>query len=161
MSYNHHTKYRFYIKKYPQGSTTFPQVDLEEYFDCYYKSFSGNQQTKAKNVYEESYAEHNGSRIWTPDVADIAYDTSDITLTLVWKSNADYAVLDGEDKFFQYVTAQKIEYHDTFRPNRYWQLCLIEAPELSQELLHGGQQYRVVKYKFKNFGGKYYKTSQI
>lgn len=161
MSYKHHTKYRFYIQKYTQGTTTFPQVDLEEYFNCYYKSFSGNKQTKAKNVYEENYAERSGSRLWTPAVEDIAYDTSDVTLELVWKSNEDYAVLEDEQAFFDYVTAQKLEYHDTFRPDRYWQLCLIEAPEVSQELLHGGLQYRVVKYKFKNFGGKYYTTSQI
>jgi hypothetical protein len=161
MSYKHHTKYRFYIHKYPQGSTTFPVIDLEEHFNCYYKSFSGNKPTKAMNVYEEKFAEKSGSNLWVPSVDDIAYDTSDITLTLVWKSNAEYAVLEDEQAFFDYVTAQKIEYHDTFRPDRYWQLCLIDAPEVSDEILHGKQQYRVVKYKFRNFGGKFYPTSQI
>ena len=161
MSYKHHTKYRFYIQKYPQGDTTFPMLDLEEHFNCYYKSFSGNKPTKVVNVYEEKFAEKSGSNLWVPDVADIAYDTSDITLTLVWKSNEEYAVLEDEQAFFYYVTAQKLEYHDTFRPDRYWQLCLIDAPDDGEELLHGGLQYRVVKYKFRNFGGKFYPTSQI
>lgn len=161
MARTHHTKYRFYIQKYTQNGVTFPAIDIEERFGCFYKSFTGNKPTKVQNIYEETFTEHSGSRLWIPEPSELAYAPSDVILELYWLSNEDYKVLESEQEFFDYVTGQKIEYHDTFRPNRYWQLCLIEAPDDATELLYGKQQYRGVKYKFRNFGGKYFTTSQI
>lgn len=162
MAYQHSTPYRFYIQRYAQGDTKFPQVDIEEYFNCHYKAMGNNNQTAVKNFYEEKFAELSGSRLWLPHNPEyLAFDTSELTLELLFKSNKNYEVLEDEKRFLEYITGKRFEYHDTFRPNRYWQLTFVTAPETKGEVLYGGQQYRWVAYKLKNWGGKYYTESQI
>lgn len=155
-------QYKFYIQKYKEGDTTYPVVDIEDYFNCRYQSMTGNNQTAVTNFYEEKFAEKSGSKLWLPENSeDIAFDTSELTLTLLFESNEDYEVLEDEKRFLAYVTAKRFEYHDTFRPDRYWQLTFLSAPETKEEILYGGHQYRLVAFKMKNWGGKYYTTSQI
>lgn len=162
MSFIHSTKYRFYIQRYPEGTTKYNVLDIEESFDCHYKAMGNNAQPAVKNFYEEKFAEQNGSKIWLPQSpSDVAFDTSELTLELLFKSNRDYEVLHNEQRFLDYITARRFEYHDTFRPDRYWQLTFVSAPETKGEILYGGQQYRWVAFKLKNWGGKYYTTSQI
>lgn len=151
--------YNFYIQKYPQGTTKFPLINIEEYFNCHYVRCSNNNQTKVQNSYEEIFVEKSGANIWLAD--EPAFAPSDITLELLFKSNKDYEVLEDEQKFIDYITNNKFEYHDTFRPNRFWQLTFIEAPDTKGEILYGGQQYRHVAFKMRNWGGKFYKESQI
>lgn len=162
MAFEHSTPYRFYIQRYPEGLTKFPVVDIEEMFNCHYKAMTANNQTEVRNFYEEEYAEKSGSRIWLPSANDeIAFKTSDLTLELLFKSNRNYEVLEDEKCFLDYITAKRFEYHDTFRPNRYWQLTFVAAPETAEEILYGDRQYRLVSFKLKNWGGKYYTESQI
>lgn len=152
-------QYKFYIQRYPEGGKVFPVVDIEAYFHCRYQSMTGNSQTAVTNFYEEKFPELSGSRLYLPE--DIAFDTSDLTLNLLFESNEDYEVLEDERKFLAYITAKRIEYHDTFRPDRYWQLTFVAAPETKEEILYGNRQYRLVAFKLKNWGGKYYETSQL
>lgn len=155
-------QYKFYIQRYKEGDTSYPLVEIESYFNCHYQSMTGNNQTNVKNFYEENFAEKSGSRLWLPsDPEDIAFDTSELTLNLLFESNEDYEVLEDEKRFLDYITAKRFEYHDTFRPDRYWQLTFVSAPETKEEILYGGRQYRLVAFKLKNWGGKYYTTSQI
>lgn len=162
MAFQHSTPYRFYIQRYPEGLQVFQPVDIEESFNCHYKAMTDNGQTAVKNFYEEEYAEKSGSRIWLPkNSSDIAFKSSELTLELLFKSNKNYEVLEDEQHFLNYITGKRFEYHDTFRPNRYWQLTFVSAPETKGELLYGGQQYRWVAYKLKNWGGKYYNESQL
>lgn len=152
-------KYHFYIQRYPEGTTKFNAVDIESYFSCLYVRLEGANLPEVKNVYEEEFPEKSGSNIWLPD--EVAYKSSDLTLELLFKSNVDYQVLQDEKSFLDYITGKKFEYHDTFRPNRYWQLTFTSTPELKSEKIHGDQQYRHVAFKLRNWGGKYYTTSQI
>lgn len=161
MAWTHPTKYRHYIRKYPQGSNTFSEIDIEETFRCRFQKMTNACQTDVKNIYEEDYSEQNGSRIWVPSVEDLAYKTSEISLYLRWRSDECGDVQEWSDKFFNYVTGQKLEYHDTLRPNRYWQLVFEKAPDVQTEILNNSPQYLIVKYTFKNWGGKFYSTSQI
>lgn len=156
-------KYEFYIQRYPDSkSTSYPVINIESFFNAHYKAMTKNEQPAVKNFYEEDFAEKSGSKIWLPDnTEDLAFSTSELTLELLFKSNANYEVLNDEKKFLDYITGKKFEYHDTFRPNRYWQLTLVAAPETKGEILYGGHQYRWVAYKLKNWGGKYYTTSQL
>lgn len=164
----HSTQYRFYLQKYPQknpngivdSTITFPKVDIEEHFKCYYVAFGGSNIPAIKNIYEEDFAERDGVRIWTPDKSELAVSASDITLELLWKSNKQYEVLENERAFYDYVAGQKLEYSDTFR-NLHWQLVLKDSPDTKGEKLYGGQQYRWVSYKFRNFGGKPTKESKL
>lgn len=157
----HSTKYRFYIQRYDLNGMKGPVVDIESEFNCLYQSMTGNNQKAVKNVYEEDFAEASGVNILLPETSDIAYQASDMSLCLLFKSNEDYKVLEDEERFLEYITAQKFEYHDTFRPNRYWQLTFISEPNTKGEILHGGQQYRWVEFPMRNWGGGYYKTSQL
>lgn len=152
------TKYRFYIQAYDD---TQPR-DIETYFNCHYQAMTGNNQTSVKTYYEEDYAEHHGTRLWLPkNPEDIAFSASDITLCLLFKSNKDYEVLEDEKRFLAYITGKRFEYHDTFRPNRYWQLTFVSEPETKGEILYGNRQYRWVGFKMRNWGGTFYTHSQI
>lgn len=155
----HSTKYRHYIKKYPQGNTSFQQIDIEEQFKCRFQKMSNATQTGAKNVYIEDYAEHNGARIFVPTV--IVYESSEIDLYLRWRSDECDDVLIESDNFFNYISGHKFEYHDTFRPNRYWQFVLKKAPAVQTEILNSDIQYLIIKYTLTNWGGKPYATSQL
>lgn len=157
----HPTQYRFYLQKYPQGDTTFDVEDVEQLFKCRYVKMVGNTHTDAKNIYAEDYAEANGSRVWTPAADDVVYKSSEISLYLRWRSDECESVLDWSDKFFEYVSGQKLEWHDTFRPDRYLQLVLEKAPEIQTEILNCKPNYLIVKYIFNNFGGKIYRESQL
>lgn len=161
MAWNHSTQFRHYITKYPQNGEAFDKVDIEEFFKCRYVSLSNAIQTSVKNTYTESFAEHDGTRVWTPSYTDLAYNTSEMTLCLRWRSDECGDVQEWSDKFFQYVTGQKIQYNDTFRPNKYWQLLMTNAPTIMAEKLFGDLQYRFVNFKFTNWGGRCFSSSQI
>lgn len=159
MAWSHSTQYRHYLRKYPQGDTVFPEIDIEEYFKCRYVSLENAEHTSAKTVYTEDYAEHDGIRVWTSP--DIAYNASELTLTLRWRQEECGNVQEWSEKFFEYISAQKFQFHDTFRPDKYWQFILIDAPTIKNERLYGDQQYRFISYKLKNFGGRPFKQSQL
>lgn len=159
--YIHPTEYRFYLQKYPQGNTSFEEIDVEEYFKCRYVKMTGNSPTEVKNTYSEDFVEVSGKKVWTPPVDDLAYKPSEIKLSLRWRSDICEDVHVWSQKFFNYVTGQKIEWNDTFRPGRYWQLILEKAPEVTTEILYTDPKYLIVEYTFTNFGGKYYSESQL
>lgn len=157
MAWQHPTEYRHYLRKYPQGDTTFDEIDIEETFKCRFQKMSNATQTDVKNIYEESYAEKSGSRLFCPPVDDLAYNTSEIALYLRWRSDECDDVLYWSDKFFKYITGQRFEYHDTFRPNRYWQFVMEKAPSAETDT----PQYLIIKYTLKNWAGEFFETSQL
>lgn len=159
MAWNHHTPYRFYIQLYPQNGVKQPVWDVEESFACRYVKMTNNAPTDVKNTYSEDFPEADGSRIWLPP--QLTYKSSEITLYLRWRSEECGNVLLAERIFREAITGQKLEWHDTFRPNRYWQLVLEKAPEFQTEILNRDKQYIIVAYKFTNFGGKCYDKSQL
>ena len=112
-----------------------------------------------KNTYTEDYAEQNGLRLWTPKPDDIRFKENDVTIKLRFRSEECGDVIAARDAFYNYVAGKKLEWYDTFR-KKYLQLCLIEAPTIEYEKLTGSQ-YCVMSYKFKNFGGKPYTSSQL
>ena len=122
---------------------------------------TGNAPTDVKNTYSEDFAEKNGKKVWTPQPSDLAYSSSEISLYLRWRSDECGNVQEWSEKFFEYVTGQKLEWHDTFRPNRYWQLLLEKAPSVETEILSNKPNYMIVKYTFTNFGGRFYNQSQL
>ena len=64
------------------------------------------------------------------------------------------------DAFFEYISGKKLEYSDTFR-NKYFELICTAEPTIKAENLKGVIKYRFITYKFTNFGGKPFKTSQL
>lgn len=151
--WQHHTKYRFKIQKYPQGTTTFPIVDIEQKFKCRFQKMTGNAPAGVKNVYFEDFAERSGKKAWTPEVEDLAYESSEVSLYLRWRSDECDDVRANADDFYEYVVGQKLEWFDTLR-NRYLQLVLDKAPSVETEILDRKPNYLIMKYTFTNFGGK-------
>lgn len=158
-TWQHPTSYRFYIQLYPENGTTSLRRDVESYFKCRFMSMQGVDGGGVKNTYTEDYAEQNGLRLWAPKPADIRFKDNDVTIKLRFRSEECGNVIDARDNFYNYVAGRKLEWYDTFR-TKYLELCLIEAPTIEYEKLIGNQ-YCVMVYKFKNFGGKAYSTSQL
>ena len=164
--------YKFYIQRYSRKhynkeTSQYDKedigelIDIEEQFKCKYVKFEGLSETgKVKNIYTETYAETEELRMYIPD--EVLYDNTDMSLTLLFSpySENDSDVQDNERAFFEYVSGNKIEYHDTFR-NRYVSLLLINKPEVVGEVLYGGSRYREVKYTFKNIYGRSFATPKI
>ena len=164
--------YKFYIQRYSRKhynkeTSQYDKedigelIDIEEHFKCKYVKFEGLSETgKVKNIYTETYAETEELRVYIPD--EVLYENTDLSLTLLFAPDTenDSDVQDNERAFFEYVSGNKIEYHDTFR-NRYVSLLLINKPEVVGEVLYGGSRYREVKYTFKNIYGRSFETSKI
>ena len=164
--------YKFYIQRYSRKhwnkeTSQYDKedigelIDIEEQFKCKYVKFEGLSETgKVKNIYTETYAETEELRMYIPE--EVLYDNTDMSLTLLFAPDTenDSDVQDNERAFFEYVSGNKIEYHDTFR-NRYVSLLLINKPEVVGEVLYGGSRYREVKYTFKNIYGRSFATSKI
>lgn len=159
--WQHHTPFRFYLQKYPQDGTTFPVIDIEAQFKCRYVSLENAVLPAVKNTYMEDFAERGGRKVWTPKPNKLAYDTSELALTLRWRSDECGDVQKCSDDLINYITGQKIEYHDTFRPDKYWQLIMTAAPAIKAEQLHGALQFRYMQLKLTNWAGKSYTESQI
>lgn len=160
-------EYRFYIQRYEQSvwnaSTKEYEteeggelIDIEEFFHCKYVKLEGlSENGKIRNIYMESFAEEESSRLHIPK--DILHESTNVALTLLFPivNNNVYDVQDNERAFYDYVKGRKIEYNDTFR-NRYATLILIDKPEMVSEVLYGESRYRQVRYTFKNIYGKSY-----
>lgn len=159
--WNHHTPYRFFLQKYPQEDSHFNMLDVEETFKCRYVKMTNNAPTDVKNIYTEDFCEMDGSKVWIPYPTDLTYKSSEISLYLRWRSDECGDVHEWSQKFFDYVSGQKIEWHDTFRPNRFWQLILEKAPSVETEILSSNPKYLIMKYTFNNFGGQYYRISKF
>lgn len=157
MIYIHPTQYRHYVRKYPKGTTVYPQIDIEQVFQCRFVEMSGADNLSVKSVYTEDYAGHDGLRVWNSDTP--VYKGGDISITLRWRSDECDDVLERSDAFFKYISGQKLEYNDTFRPNKYWQLICSASPTVEAENLSSAIKYRFITYKFTNFGGKPTSTS--
>lgn len=161
MDWQHPTKYRHYIQKFPQGNTSFEKIDLEEAFKCRFQKLTNAVQTDVKNIYTEDFAEHSGVKVFTPPVSDLAYNASEIVLCLRWRTEECGDVIYWSDKFFDYITGQKFQYNDTLTPNRYWQLIMEKAPSIETKLPNGDPRYLIMKYTLRNWAGKFFTESQL
>ena len=156
--FNHPTIYRHYLKKYPKGNTVFQKVDIEEEFQCRFVRMEGADAISVKNHYEEDYSTNNGLRVWSGDTP--VYKGGDVSITLRWRSDECGDVIAKSDAFFEYISGKKLEYSDTFR-NKYFELICIAEPTIKAENLKSAVKYRFITYKFTNFGGKPFTTSQL
>lgn len=156
--YVHPTKYRHYIRLYPKGTDLPFKIDIEEWFRCRFVSMTGTDAQSVKNVYTEDYNDHDGLRIWVGDTP--VYKGGDVSITLRWRSDECDDVIAKSDEFFEYISGKRIEYSDTLR-NKYFELICTAEPTVKAENLIGPVKYRFITYKFTNFGGKPFNTSQL
>mgnify|MGYP003445799806 FL=1 len=126
--------YKFYIQKYPQGSTTFSKVDMESTFGCIYRSLTKSQDRTIKNIYTEDFPESSKARVYVPAPSELAYENNTCVLSVLFHA-AD--ALSRAETLRDYIGGQKLEFSDNFR-NRYIQL-LPQKYEVSQEILYKGR----------------------
>lgn len=150
--------YKFYIQKYPQGSTTFAQEDIEATYNCVYKQFKDFAfDGEISNVYTESFTEHSGVRTYIPSKEDLAFKEYDCKLQLLFKKATCQADV---RRFYEAYRGQQCEYHDTFR-NRFCTLLMTKQPTISQEKLYSDTPYQLIEFTFTNIHGTTFTTSQI
>lgn len=159
MAWTHPTEYRHYIQLYPRNGKDYAETDLEMAFQCRYVSLENAVTPSAKSVYAEDYAEHDGQRVYASP--DVVHNASELTLTLRWRSDECGDVQEWSQRFIDYALGRKFQYHDSLRPDKYWQFVFKDAPTVKAERLYGDLQYRFLSFKLSNFGGKPYKESQL
>lgn len=150
--------YHFYLQKYPQGYTSFPQEDVEAEYKCIYKQFKelvfdGDIQ----NVYTEKFVENNGVKTYIPSPGNLSYKDYECTLQLLFPRATCQS---DSERFYKTYRGQLCEYHDTFR-NKYVTLLMIKRPKIQQEKLYTGTPYQLVEFTFTNTKGTTFTTSQI
>lgn len=148
----------FYIQKYPQGTTTFAQENIETKYNCIYKQFTDLVfDGDIQNAYTETFSEHSGVRTYIPDPEDLAFKEYECKLQLLF--NRKTCQTDSET-FYKAFRGQLVEYHDTFR-NKYATLLMIKRPTIQQEKLYSATPYQLVEFTFTNVKGKTFTESQI
>lgn len=148
----------FYIQKYPQGTTTFAQENIETKYNCIYKQFTDLVfDGDIQNAYIETFSEHSGVRTYIPDPEDLAFKEYECKLQLLF--NRKTCQTDSET-FYKAFRGQLVEYHDTFR-NKYATLLMIKRPTIQQEKLYSATPYQLVEFTFTNVKGKTFTTSQM
>lgn len=149
---------KFYMQKYPQGTTTFEQEDIEVKYKCIYKQFKDLAfDGDIQNIYTETYVEHNGTRTYIPDPDDLAFSEYECKLQMLF--NRASCQTDSE-RFYKAYRGQLCEYSDTFR-NKYATLLMIKRPTVQQERLYSETPYQLVEFTFTNVKGTTFSTSQI
>lgn len=150
--------YYFYMQKYPQGTTTFAQEDIEKEYNCIYKQFKDfTFDGEIKNVYSEDFVEVSGDRVYIPSPEDLAYKSYDCKLQLLFNRKTCQA---DSRAFYEAYRGVKCEYHDTFR-NKFVTLLMTKQPTISQEKLYSDTPYQLVEFTFTNILGTTFTTSQI
>lgn len=149
---------KFYMQKYPQGTTTFAQEDIETKYNCIYKQFTDLVfDGDIQNAYVETFSEHSGVRTYIPDPEDLALKEYECKLQLLF--NRKTCQTDSET-FYKAYRGQLCEYHDTFR-NKYATLLMIKRPTVQQEKLYSNTPYQLVEFTFTNVKGTTFTASQI
>lgn len=154
----HPTEYRFYMQPYPDGDKVYAKKDIEQLWNCRYVKFTDLPMSgELQNVFEESFAENSGVKVYIPPKSDFAYKAKECKLTLLLTGDNCQERLHSIDTSLRGV---KIEYSDTFR-NRYATLLMTKAPTVIRERLYGNPQYMEVELTFSNILGKTFIESQI
>lgn len=154
----HRTQYRFYIQPYPQGNTTYSKKDIETEYVCDYMKFSNLvPDGDVQNVYEETYVEKSGSRVYIPPKADLSFKPYECKLKLLFKgANA----LANAKRFQSDMRGTKVEYSDNFR-NVYATLLMTKSMNIESERLYGNQPFVVAEYYFNNISGETFSSTQL
>lgn len=153
-------KVYFYIT--PENSmSTGRGVDIETKFEgLHYLQCKGlEDKGKAKNKYQESFADSDTLRVYEPDSIDeLCLEPTDITLTLLFIDNKNQQGVVVKtrqkvyDEFFDYVKLGRFYYYDTKRRKEAY-ITLLEPVKPSDDNYIGSTPYIKADFKFKNLKG--------
>lgn len=143
-------EYHYYMQRYGTADDeSQPVMDLEADFPgLVYKESTGLSSKGApKNIYLESYAESNESRVYVPET--VCRDSTEIKLKFGFGGASRRETFDS---FYDYVSQGKVKYWDTLR-NRVAYMVLNSAVEPSDDVVLGAQPYIIAEFPFTNLFG--------
>lgn len=142
---------KHYMQKYGTADdASVPVMNLETDFNglVYLKAIGISDKGTPKNLYFETYAESDETRVHIPE--QICRENTEITLTLAFFGENCRSVYDS---FYDYVKSGKIKYWDTAR-NRVAKMVLSNAIEIEDDILKGGKPYMIADFIFRNLFGE-------
>lgn len=145
-------KYKFYMQKCLKDGTPIAGTlkDLEEDFEGlrYSKCVGINQIGQAQNIYEETFSEADGVKIYIPD--KVTHKSTTITLTLYFFGENRQRTY---DKFNKYISDGFLKFWDTARSKGFI-FCVKDTINISESMWYSGTPYIKCDYKLYNILGK-------
>lgn len=142
---------KHYMQKYGTADdTSVPIYDLEQDFPglVYLQATGLSDKGAPKNIYFESYAESDETRVYIPE--QVCRENTEIKLTFGFFGEHRRQVYDD---FYDYVKSGKLKYWDTAR-RRMAKMVLSNAVEIEDDILIGGKPYMIVNFVFRNLFGE-------
>lgn len=142
---------KHYMQKYgtPDDGAV-PVIDLELDFPglVYIESTGLSAKGAPKNVYYETYAESDETRVHIPD--EVCRESTEIKITFGFGGQNRRGTF---DMFYDYVKHGKIKYWDTAR-RRMAKMVLDGSVEPSEDILKGNCPYIIAEFTFRNLFGQ-------
>lgn len=146
---------KHYMQKYGTADdASVPVMDLERDFPglVYIEATGLSAKGAPKNVYYETYAESDESRVHIPE--RICRESTEVKLKFGFGGTDRRAVFDA---FYDYVKTGRIKYWDTAR-KRMAKMVLDGAVEPSDDVLKGNQPYIIADFTFRNLFGETFRV---
>lgn len=140
-------KYKFYMSRYENGAWSQQQSIEDVFAGLRIAAIKGLSDKGKPRIYTETYAEIDGTDVYIPE--EIKRDSTEIEFEILFMGQ-NYR--DIYDSFVEFVTGDKIRYHDTCR-NRQLEMVLNDEVEVSDEMLYGGAPFVMAEFKFLNLAG--------
>lgn len=142
---------KHYMQKYGTADdASVPVMDLENDFPglVYIEATGLSAKGAPKNVYFETYAESDETRVHVPE--KICRESTEIKMTFGFGGRDRRGVFDA---FYDYVKQGKIKYWDTAR-RRMAKMVLDGSVEPSDDILKGNCPYILAEFTFRNLFGE-------
>lgn len=147
---------KHYMQKYgTEDDASVPIMDLEKDFSglVYIEATGLSSKGAPKNVYFETYAESDETRVHIPE--NICRDSTEIKITFGFGGKDRREMF---DTFYNYVKHGKIKYWDTAR-KRMAKMVLDSPVEPSDDILKGSEPYILADFTFRNLFGETFPVS--
>lgn len=142
---------KHYMQKYGTADdASVPVMDLENDFPglVYIEAKGLSSKGAPKNVYFETYAESDETRVHIPE--KICRESTEIKMTFGFGGSDRRGVFDA---FYDYVKHGKIKYWDSAR-KRMSMMVLDRTVEPSDDILKGNNPYILAEFTFRNLFGQ-------
>lgn len=148
------SQYSVYMQRVDKEEGPVKNLEVDFPGLVYYSCEGLSAKGEPKNIYTESYADSDGSRVWIPK--NVCRESTDITLSLLFKGDNRRDVF---DEFYSYVKNGIFYYWDTVRKRRA-KMFLSGEVETPDDIVKGGGQYLLAEFPFTNVLGETEKVTE-
>lgn len=148
---------KHYMQKYgTDDDSLVPIMDLEDDFPglVYLEADGLSAKGAPKNIYFETYAENDETRVYVPKT--VCRESTEIKITFGFFGKNRREVYDD---FYDYVSHGKIKYWDTAR-NRMVKMVLDSSVEPEDDVLKGSTPYIRAEFSFRNLFGQSFRLCE-